>query len=186
MYFPISNFRYIQQSLKARTRKKRTSGNETRYKISSNSDISKIPLKTLLANIETKQALTEYLAAYVMDSLEGTRKLAITFAKQTVTNISDFSDDMRCHDHEEADTLLILHAIGVAKRNPFTECIIVSPDTDVFLLLLHHYEQIPNATLFRTRTGNKERDISIQRCYESLGSEKSKAIFGFHVLTGCD
>ena len=44
---------------------------------------------------------------------------------------------MKAHDHEEADTLLVLQAIDVANRYPFTEVVVFSPDTDVFLLLVH-------------------------------------------------
>jgi len=179
-------YRYIGQSLKARTRKKRTSGNEIKYKITSNSDISKKSLKQLLAHIETKQALTEYLAEYTMDSLQDSFQIAVTFSKQTITNIDELSTDLQNHDHEEADTLLVLHAIGVTKMNPFSECVVVSPDTDVFLLLLYYYELIPHATLFRTGRGDAERDISLQQCFENLGLKKSKAVLGFHVLTGCD
>ena len=45
---------------------------------------------------------------------------------------SDFPDDLRTHSHEEADTLIILHAIDVAKENPFTQLYISCSDTDVF------------------------------------------------------
>ena len=31
--------------------------------------------------------------------------------------------------HEEADTVLILHAVDIAKLNPFSECVAYSPDT---------------------------------------------------------
>ena len=182
----FSPYRYIDQSLKTRTRKKRTSGNEVKYKITSNSDISKKSLKQLLAHIETKQALTEYLAKYTMDSLKDSFQIAVTFSKQTITNIPNLSADLRNHDHEEADTLLVLHAIDVAKTNPFNECVVVSPDTDVFLLLLHYYEVLPLAILFRTGRGDAERDISIKQCYESISCKKAKAILGFHVFTGCD
>ena len=90
------------------------------------------------------------------------------------------------HDHEEADTLLILHAIDVGKRNPFNQCIIHSPDTDVFLILLHYCNQLPNITLFRTGKGDTLRDISVQECFEKLGPNKVRAILGFHTFTGCD
>ena len=172
--------------MKTRTRKKRTSGSEVKYKIASNSKLGKKPLKQLLAHIETKQALTEYLAEYTMNSLKDSSQIAITFSKQTITNISEFSADLRNNDHEEADTLSVLHTIDVAKTNPFNECVAASPDTDVFLLLLHYYEVLPPAISFRTGRGDVERDISIQQCYESVGCKKAKAILGFHVFTGCD
>ena len=79
-----------------------------------------------------------------------------------------------------------MHAIDVAKTNPFNGCVLDSPDTDVFLLLLHYYEVLPPAILFRTGRGDAERDISIQQCYESIGCKKVKAILGFHVFTEND
>ena len=118
-----------------------------------------------------------------MDSLKDSFQIAVTFSKQTITNTPKFSTDLINHDHEEADTLLVLHAIDVAKTNPFNECVVVSPDTDVFLLLLHYYEVLAPAILIGTGRGDAERDISIQQCYKSIGCKKAKAILGFHVFT---
>ena len=36
------------------------------------------------------------------------------------------------HNHEEADTFIILHVLDVSSINPFAELIINSPDTDKF------------------------------------------------------
>ena len=47
--------RYMTQSLKSRTRSKRTSENEEKFKISDTSDISNISLKRVLVHIETKE-----------------------------------------------------------------------------------------------------------------------------------
>ncbi|XP_066928999.1 uncharacterized protein [Clytia hemisphaerica] len=177
--------RYISQSLKSRTRKKRTSGNEVRYIVTSDSDISKKPLKQLLAHIETKQALTEYLAEFTMKAMMDTVQIAITYSQQTISNIQ-LSDDLMRHDHEEADTLIVLHALNVAKNDPFSDCVVVASDTDVFLLLIHYYERLPMSTVFRIGTGDKERDIPIMKCYNEIGPLRAQAILGFHVLTGCD
>ena len=102
------------------------------------------------------------------------------------TNMIDFTEELRSHDHEEADTLLLLHAIDVVQKDPFRECIMFSPDTDLFLHLLHYYESLPQITTFRTGRGNDKRDISIKNCFEVIGSDHAKAILGFHVFTGCD
>ena len=40
-----------------------------------------------------------------------------------------FTEELENHDLEEADTLLILHAIDVARKDIFTECYVYSPDT---------------------------------------------------------
>ena len=98
-----------------------------------------------------------------------------------MSNISDFPDDLRTHSHEEADTLIILHAIDVAKKNPFTQLHLSCSDTDVFLLLLNYYQLICNSTIFRTKT----RDIDVGSTYNNLGEEKCAALLGFHSFTGC-
>ena len=61
-----------------------------------------------------------------------------------------------------------------------------SPDTDVLLLLIHHYPQLPQSILFSTGRGENLRNIDIGRCYENIGQEHSDALLGFHTLTGCD
>ena len=64
---------------------------------------------------------------------------------------------MMTHDHEEADTLLLLHAADVSARNPFTECHIYSPDTDVFLLTIHKYPILCASAAFKTGSSKHAR-----------------------------
>ena len=89
---------------------------------------------------------------------------------------------MKFHSHEEADTLIVLHSIEVAKRNPFCQLYVACSDTDVLLLLLYFYPQICNNTAFHATT----RDIDVGCAYNALGNEKSMALLGFHAFTGCD
>ena len=66
------------------------------------------------------------------------------------------------HDLEEADTLIILHALDVAKENPLKKCIVLSPDTDVFLLIIYYYQSLPYFHIFM---GESQCNIDIQICY---------------------
>lgn len=179
--------RYIDDSLKERTRKKRTSGKEVRYKVSDSTNIANITLKQLLSHIETKQQLTKYLAKYFIEIITSTNKrYVVTYDKISESNIQDSIEDVATHDHEEADTLIVLHCLNIARQNPFSECTVYSPDTDVFLLLIHHYDMLPQALHFRTGRGKDIRDIDIRSCQEALRPAQVKALLGFHVLTGCD
>ena len=65
---------YIKDSLKSRTRKKRTSGKEVRYKISDATNIANISLKQLLSHIGTKQDLTIYLGEKFVEAMNNTNK----------------------------------------------------------------------------------------------------------------
>ena len=103
-----------------------------------------IPLKKFLSHVKTKQDLTIYLSKNVIkDFIQIKIEFVVTYDLCSESNIPAYPSSMMRHDHEEADTLLVLQAIDVAKNHPFTECIIYSPDTDVFLLLIHFYEKLP-------------------------------------------
>ena len=62
--------RYITCSLKRRTRKKCTSGNEIHYHIADDTNITNISLKQLLSHIATKQQLAIYLSEHVISKFE--------------------------------------------------------------------------------------------------------------------
>ena len=65
-------------------------------------------------------------------------QLALTMqlvTTQCILNLKGFAEEMLVHDHEEADTLILLHAADVSTRNPFSELHIYSSDTDVFFSL---------------------------------------------------
>lgn len=88
---------------------------------------------------------------------------------------------------EEADTRIILHAIHVAKSSDQAKCIVVrSPDTDVFILLIHYSSSIGKPTLFDTGVGDKRRIIDVTSLSTTLGSELTLALPAFHAFTGCD
>ena len=93
---------------------------------------------------------------------------------------------MKTHDHEKADTLLTLHCFDIARRDPFTTCTVYSPDTDVFLLLIHFYSSLPQSLLFHPGKGKVARKIDIGSSYEGIGPGHAQALLGFHVFTGCD
>lgn len=90
------------------------------YNKSDTFDISKISLKQLLVRIETKQDLTEYLAKHTRIAMqcEGI-EFSIIYAKITGATIPIIPLEIMNHDDEEADTVLILHALDVAEDNPY-------------------------------------------------------------------
>ena len=77
-------------------------------------------------------------------------------------------------------------SLDIGRQNPFNECIVYSLDTDVFLLVVHFYESLPQSLLFHTGRGKDLRIICIKSCYEAIGPNRAKALLGLHTLTGCD
>ena len=86
------------------------------------------------------------------------------------------------HSHEEADTLIVLQSIDVAKCNSFSQLYVACSDTDVSLLYLYFYPQICNNTIFHVIT----REIGAGCSYNALGNEKRKALLDTYAFTGCD
>ena len=98
------------------------------------------------------------------------------------TNMPDLDPALSNHKQEEADTIIVLHAIDVTRRNPFSDLIISCSDTDVPLILLHYFEDLCSTTVFSTH----EHDMPLQPLAEKLGSNVCKGLLGFHTLTGSD
>lgn len=87
--------------------------------------------------------------------------------------------------HEEADGRLLLHAAHAAAAG-YTEIVICSEDTDVFILCLAFSEQI-NVPLFqRCGTQTRTRLVDIGKISSAVGSDVCKALIGMHAFTGCD
>ena len=177
--------RYIKTSLKEQMRTKRTKGKSTYYHVKDNTLIQYISLKDFLSDIRTKGELTEYLADKVVchskSSNNRLKKLMVTSGTQTKGNV-DIPDSLLTHSQEEADTLLVLHALTVLNEAE----LVSSPDTDVLLLLVYMYPNLPTSTTFLTGKGRLKRNISVRSIYNNLGPKRASALLGFHALTGSD
>jgi len=88
-------------------------------------------------------------------------------------------------NHEEADTRLLLHAKYAT--HPRSRIIIQSPDTDVLVLCVAHFDEIPCEELwFRTGVNDRLRYIPVHVVSEKLGQKLCTSLPAFHALTGCD
>ena len=99
------------------------------------------------------------------------KHFVITYDLVSITNIQNLDENLKSHDHEEADTLLLLHTIDVvSKRDPFCKCVVFSPDTDVFLLLVYYSEVLPQMASFRTGLMKTDEDVllSLSKLNEDL------------------
>ena len=113
----------------------RTSGKTVRYQIDSK-NICSITLKQFLSHVLTKKDLTVYLSKYLKDYFEDSnRQYVLSYEKKMLIILLVYSNELQEHYHEEADTVLILHAVDIAKLNPFSECVAYSPDTWCIFLI---------------------------------------------------
>ena len=107
------------------------------------------------------------------------KKFLVTSGTETKGNTS-IPDVLLTHSQEEADTLLILHALTVDKD---AELVVDSPDTDVLILLIEMCHRLPAATSFLTGRRNLRRNIAVQAIREKLGEKSTSAMIGFHAFT---
>lgn len=83
---------------------------------------------------------------------------------------------------EEADTRIILHCTYIAQtaEPTKTHAVVRSPNTDVFVLLLHFSLDIGLHILFDTGTGNKWRTVNVNSTASAVGPEVSARIPCIH------
>jgi len=85
--------------------------------------------------------------------------------------------------HEEADTRIIVHA---SQSNQKT-VVVCARDTDVILLLLHHYQRIKcDEVWVMAGTSGKRKFIPIHTIALSMDDQLRRNILAFHAITGCD
>ena len=78
------------------------------------------------------------------------KDFVVVFNETVFSNMSDLDDQLSDYNHEETDTGIVLHAVDVSKRDPFTELVILCSDTDVLLILLHYFDDLCGTTVFKT------------------------------------
>ena len=109
--------RYLEISLKSKMRNKRTQGTSIiYYHVTDSTFIKFISLKELLSDVRTKGELCDYLSQKVLQYSRSTenklRDFVVTYGTQTNRNI-EITETLKTHNHEEADTLLLLHAFSL-------------------------------------------------------------------------
>ena len=160
----------VKNSLKTATRSKRLGGlASVRYRITDSTKIQHIPMKKLLYHEGTKDELTMFFSEKIMHMAVKTGQQYVVAWQQHV----DSSFDSFCHasSHEEADTKIIFHAIK-AKETGATQLDVYSPDTDVFILLIRRYPQLPKETSFVTGRGTQQRKYRLRTYMMNLGQQK--------------
>ena len=176
---------YQKDILKKATRQKRGSGLRRRVEAS-----SKIPgnWNAFLRVDENKTELFRFLAKQVeRTELDQGKELFSTFGDSVLSSASreDLSSTSPC-SHEEADTRLLLHVLDAA-RSEHTRIAVITNDTDVLVLAVAMFQEIPvNELWVAFGVGKHQRYLKAHEISFQLGVENSKALSMFHAITGCD
>ncbi len=87
-----------------------------RYHVDDSTDIRHIHLKQFLSHIDTKAELTNYLAEASLQyySQNTDTDFVVVSGTAAQSNHERLSENLIQHNQEEADTIIILHAIDVS------------------------------------------------------------------------
>lgn len=182
---------YRETTIKNAERVNRGSGTGIRFKdISSGHKIKQ--WRSFLSEAHNKTMLIEYITNEWKESeivkvmIEG-RTLFVTCGEMCwkIDRVEASLVEELQSSQEEADTRMILHAKHASDEG-YKTIIVVSEDTDVFVLCMSFANHI-QGNLYQKR-GTKPRVVymDIKKLRSSLGSKLSQALIGFHAYTGCD
>ena len=175
----------MDKSLKTATRVHHQAGKQPiAFHVNDTTKIENTPLRDLLSHTNTKDELTVYLAAHVIEHGRETGKSYVVVSRDTV-NASGMDVNHLQSIQEEADTKIILHAVDAASRGAKT-LHIYSLDTDVLVLCLHRFRDLPDDTHFIIGTGQRKRSIKLLPIYEALGADTANVLPRFHAFSGAD
>ncbi|MCP4459020.1 MAG: hypothetical protein GY816_13510 [Cytophagales bacterium] len=122
------------------------------------------------------------------------RKLIVTGPEPVPFEVSDTGlqsrDDLKT-DQEEADTIMVSQMLAMI-NNGYRRIQLICEDTDVFVLLVHHYDKSriselhPPVEVLMQYPPSSPKAISISTTINSLPSKVVSSLLAAHVLTGCD
>ena len=153
-------------------------------------DIAKITLKELLSASKTKALLSNIIGNAVLEEYKGSKKKAVVVKCTTVqfNHPHSLAESMSTHNHEEADTMILLHVIDAIGDSTLRAMDVWSPDTDALILLMDvvAYGRLGAITKlnFFTGKGDNYRSINIRERVSIIGREKCQGLIGFHNFTG--
>ena len=85
--------------------------------------------------------------------------------------------------HEEADTRIVLHAM----HSPCETVVVSVRDTDVFLMLVYHFNKMRCKNLWMMAgTSKVRRFIPIHEVHRCMSPEVVASLLAFHAISGCD
>jgi hypothetical protein len=109
---------------------------------------------------------------------------------QSIKNGEVFQHPDLDTDHEEADIRIIPHAVTAVKQSCMARIVILSSDTDVFVVAMYFYHLLVAHGLaelwLRGGVGDKTRFIPLHVIAATVGKPVCEVLPATHALTGCD
>ena len=183
--------RYIEYSTKCSARKFRSPEGYKIYKLSANSFLPS--QKHVLTVTDNKkqliQIIVEMLVSEAVVPGNYQNRLIITGQENTPIEIAPGGVVIRRQDlrttHEEADVIIVAQAVYAAKEER-KNVLVVADDTDVYVLLLYHYQAESITLPMKLQSTQSGRAcIDIPATVLSLQNVVGE-LLPAHALSGCD
>ena len=185
---------YLDNSIKDVERNRRSSGESKLQQIIPDAQITQWAL--LLSTHDNKNKLIRFIVEHWKSNSN------LINGKEFITTVDSYKINLNnCSiiqelqsDHQESDTSFLLHAKHATEDHD--KVVIVSPDTDVFLIALSKSPLIRSHLYMLTGTGKYTRIIDIEAVAVSADEKFNKtergeedflnALLAYHCFTGCD
>ena len=182
--------RYYKKSIKSGTRTRRGQGSAAIRRLIESRDVP-LPSKwdNFMAHPENKTDLANFLSQQMMLKAPNNKTIVLSGGfndeeKVESSSLEVDTDSLKAC-HEEADTRIILHCMN----NQASSIVIASRDTDVLVLLLAHFHEMPTTRVWqKAGTAAMRKYIPIHTIADRLAFNNStmKDITAFHAITGSD
>ena len=174
---------YFDNSLKAQTREKRSTGPTQRRRVELSSPIPRNWKQFLRLN-DNKTELFKLLNSELAASATAGKSLVVTNGDTALCVPARDMTNLAPCNHEEADSRIMVH-VADAIMLGFQKILVRTVDTDVVVLAVAVLPQLGRAELWIAfGTGKNFRYIPAHEICASLGPQKSVALPVFHAFTG--
>jgi len=190
--------RYIEGSLKTQTRQRR---NERVSSSGPSAILSNMVVgdwKKVVSSTKSKHELTKFYTRFFAEHChellddKTTVYIAGGMGEATLKVSAAYVQYVQAlqSNHEETDGRMMLHVAHAAAHGA-NQVVVFSPDTDVLVLLVHHFPDMTQTSIY-FKTGRKllnrdrTRYIPIQAIVGSLTPQQLSIMLSVYCVTGCD
>ena len=188
--------RYFENSLKSQTREKR--GEHSTVTTNIQPQMKVTDMKKIMTSSKCKSQIASFYTKYISEQAHdlipssvsvfvsgGMEEKVLKIKNDCISYVQELESNQ-----EEADTRMLLH-VKHCRNLAAKRIVLFSPDTDVLLLLLHHYFDLGvQEIFFKTgKTGvytNYTRFIPIHHLVECLTTEQRQILLSVYCISGCD
>ena len=138
--------------------------------------------------MQLEQIFLDWFISFYKGSLPvflgGANKVDITSCYKVSDGVSTDQEDLKCF-HEEADDRMLFHVTHSIKKDSFKKVVIASPDTDVFVNSIHHFNLWMYSDLQELWfIAGKNSAIPIHELVSNLDGNVVDVLPAVHALTG--